>query len=136
MNRQIFVNLPIKDMARSQAFFSSLGFAFNPQFTNEQGACMVVAEGIYVMLLVEPFFQTFTQKPVADATQCTEVLVCLSCESRAEVDEFVRKALAAGGSASNAPQDHGWMYGHGFTDLDGHIWELAYMDLSALPPEA
>jgi predicted lactoylglutathione lyase len=136
MSRQIYVNLPIKNMERSQAFFRSLGFAFNPQFTNEQGACMVVAEGIYVMLLVEPFFQTFIKKPVADATKVTEVLICLSCESRAEVDALVAKALAAGGSAPNAPQDHGFMYGHGFTDLDGHIWELAYMDLSAAPPQA
>lgn len=128
MSRKIFVNLPIKNMERSQAFFKSLGFSFNPQFTNEQGACMVVSDDIFVMLLVEPFFQTFTRKPIADATKVTEVLVCLSAESRAEVDELVRKALAAGGTSPNPPQDHGFMYGHGFTDLDGHIWELAYMD--------
>jgi uncharacterized protein len=136
MSRQIFVNLPIKNMERSQAFFKSLGFSFNPQFTNDQGACMVVADNIFVMLLVEPFFQTFTKKQIADATKTTEVLVCLSCESRAEVDELVRKALAAGGSSPNAPQDHGFMYGHGFTDLDGHVWELAYMDPNAVPPKA
>ena len=135
MSRKIFVNLPIKNMERSQAFFKALGFSFNPQFTNEQGACMVIADDIFAMLLVEPFFQTFTKKPIADATKTTEVLVCLSCESRAEVDEMVRKAVAAGGTAPNAPQDHGFMYGHGFQDLDGHIWELAYMDLNALPPE-
>lgn len=134
MNRQIYVNLPIRNMERSKAFFGKLGFSFNPQFTNEQGACMVVADGsIYVMLLVESFFQTFTKKAVADAAKSTEVLVCLSCESRAEVDELVRKALAAGGKAPNAPQDHGFMYGHGFEDLDGHLWELAYMDASAAP---
>ena len=133
MSRQIFVNLPIKNMERSQAFFKALGFSFNPQFTNEQGACMVIAEDIFAMLLVEPFFQTFTKKPIADAMKTTEVLVCLSCESRAEVDEMVRKAVAAGGTAPNAPQDHGFMYGHGFQDLDGHIWELAYMDLNAVP---
>ncbi len=137
MSRQIFVNLPIGNMERAKAFFGALGFSFNPQFTNEQGACMVVAENsIYVMLLVESFFQTFTRKPVADATRTTEVLVCLSCESRAEVDELVRKALAAGGTAPNPPQDHGFMYGHGFTDLDGHIWELMYMDPNAAPPQA
>jgi predicted lactoylglutathione lyase len=136
MKRQIYVNLPIKDMARSQAFFRSLGFDFNPQFTNEQGACMVVAEDIYVMLLVEPFFQTFTKKPVADARQSTEVLVCLSCASRAEVDELVAKARAAGAGVPNAPQDHGFMYGHGFEDLDGHVWELVYMDAAAAPPRA
>lgn len=136
MSRKIFVNLPIKNMERSKAFFSALGFTFNPQFTNEQGACMVISDDIYAMLLTEPFFQTFTKKPVADARETTEVLVCLSCDSRAEVDDLVRKALAAGGKAPNAPQDHGFMYGHGFEDLDGHIWELAYMDMSAVPPQA
>ena len=136
MARKIFVNLPIKDMKRSQAFFSALGFSFNPQFTNEQGACMVITEDIYAMLLVEPFFQTFTKKAIADASKSTEVLVCLSCESRAEVDELVKKALAAGGKAPNAPQDHGFMYGHGFEDPDGHIWELMWMDPGAVPPQA
>jgi len=136
MSRKIFVNLPIKDMGRSQAFFRALGFDFNPQFTNEQGACMVISEDIYAMLLVEPFFQTFTKKPVADARKSTEVLVCLSCDSREEVDALVKKALAAGGTAPNAPQDHGFMYGHGFEDLDGHVWELAWMDPKATPPQA
>jgi predicted lactoylglutathione lyase len=136
MTRQIFVNLPIKNMERSQAFFKSLGFAFNPQFTNEQGACMVLSENhSYVMLLVEPFFQTFTKKPIADATRSTEVLLCFSCESRAEVDAMVKKALAAGGTAPNPPQDHGFMYSHGFTDLDGHVWEVMWMDIGAAPPQ-
>lgn len=136
MSRQMFVNLPIKNMAKSQAFFKSLGFSFNPKFTNEQGACMVVSENHnYVMLLVEPFFQGFTKKPIADATKATEVLICLSCESRAEVDELVKKALAAGGTAPNPPQDHGFMYGHGFTDLDGHVWEVMWMDPNAAPPQ-
>ena len=134
MSRKIFVNLPIKNMERAKAFFSALGFFFNPQFTNEQGACMVVADDIFVMLLVEPFFQTFTKKAISDASKSTEVLVCLSCESRAEVDALVKKALAAGATVPNAPQDHGFMYGHGFEDLDGHIWELAYMDMAAVPP--
>jgi len=136
MARKIFVNLPIKDMKRSQAFFRALGFDFNPQFTNEQGACMVISEDIYAMLLVEPFFQTFTKKPISDAKKSTEVLVCLSCESRAEVDTLVKKAVAAGGTAPNTPQDHGFMYGHGFEDLDGHVWELMWMDPSATPPQA
>ena len=135
MARKIFVNLPIRDMKRSQAFFKALGFSFNPQFTNEQGACMVVSDDIYVMLLVEPFFQTFTRKPIADARKSTEVLVCLSCESRAEVDELVKKAVAAGGTAPNPQQDHGFMYAHGFEDLDGHVWELTWMDPSAVPPQ-
>jgi len=136
MGRQIYVNLPIASMERSQAFFKGLGFSFNPQFTNEQGACMVVADDIYVMLLTEPFFAGFTKKPVADAKKSTEVLVCLSCTSRAEVDELVRKAVAAGGKTPVPPQDHGFMYGHGFEDLDGHQWELMYMDPNAVPPQA
>ena len=137
MSRKIFVNLPIKNMEKSQAFFKSLGFSFNPQFTNDQGACMVVSEDHnYVMLLVEPFFSTFTKKSIADASRATEVIVCLSCDSRAEVDEMVRKAIAAGGKTSNAPQEHGFMYGHGFEDLDGHIWELVWMDPNAAPPQA
>lgn len=133
-HKQIFVNLPIKNMERSRRFFESLGYGFNPQFTNEQGACMVVGENLFVMLLVEPFFQTFTKKPVADGSS-TEVLICLSCDSRAQVDELVAKALAAGGSAPNPVQDHGFMYGHGFHDIDGHGWELVYMDPNAVPPQ-
>ena len=136
MTRKIFVNLPIKDMERSRAFFSALGFSFNPQFSNEQGACMVISDDIFTMLLVEPFFQTFTKKPISDAKKATEVLVCLSCDSRAEVDDLVKKALAAGGTAPNAPQDHGFMYAHGFEDLDGHVWELVWMDPAAAPPQA
>jgi uncharacterized protein len=137
MPRQIFVNLPVKDLPKSKRFFESLGFAFNPQFTNEQGACMVINDGSsYAMLLVEPFFQGFTKKPISDAKSSTEMLVCLSCESRDEVDELVRKAIAAGGSAPNPVQDHGFMYGHGFEDLDGHIWEVMWMDPNAAPPQA
>ena len=136
MARQIFVNLPVKELPRSKQFFESLGFSFNPQFTNEQGACMVISEGSnYVMLLAEPFFQGFTKKPIADARKGTEVLICLSCESREEVDELVRKAIAAGGTAPNAVQDHGFMYGHGFEDLDGHVWEVMWMDPKATPPQ-
>ena len=136
MSRKMFVNLPVKDLPRSKAFFESLGFAFNPQFTNEQGACMVISDDNYAMLLVEPFFGGFTKKPIANAKETTEVLICLSCESRDEVDELVRKAIAAGGSAPNPVQDHGFMYGHGFEDLDGHIWEVMWMDPNAAPPAA
>jgi predicted lactoylglutathione lyase len=136
MHKQIYVNLPVKDLARSRAFFASLGFEFNPQFSNDQGACMIVGENIFAMLLAEPFFQGFTNKPIANARETTEVLTCLSCESREEVDALVQKALAAGGRAPNPKQDHGFMYGHGFEDLDGHVWELSYMDMSALPPQA
>ena len=134
MPRQIFVNLPIKNMEKSQAFFRALGFAFNPQFTNDQGACLVISEGIHVMLLVESFYQTFTDKKLADARKVNEVLVCFSCDSREEVDAFVRKAKAAGGTVTRPPQDHGFMYGHGFEDPDGHIWELVHM--RSAPPNA
>jgi predicted lactoylglutathione lyase len=135
VSTQIFVNLPVKNVERSCAFFSALGYSFNPQFSNDSALCMVVSDTIHVMLLAEPFFQTFTAKPIADASRSTEVLICLSCASRAEVDGLVAKALAAGGTAPRAPQDHGFMYGHGFEDPDGHIWELMYMDPSAAPPQ-
>ena len=135
MLKQIFVNLPIQDMARSQAFFKALGLKFNPRFTNEQGACLEIAENIYAMLLVKPFFQGFTKLPVADATQTTEVLIALSCESRAEVEAMVAKAVAAGGTTPNAPQDHGFMYQHGFADPDGHQWEVFWMDEAAAPAQ-
>lgn len=128
MNKQIFVNLPVKNLDKSKAFFEAMGYTFNPQFTSENGACMVIAEGsIYAMLLTESFFKTFVDKPIVQAKEATEVLVCLSCESREEVDALVTKAIAAGGKAPRTPQDHGFMYGHGFEDLDGHVWELAWM---------
>jgi hypothetical protein len=136
MHKQIYVNLPVKDLARSREFFASLGFEFNPQFSNDAGACMIIGENIFAMLLTESFFQSFTKKRIADARETTEVLTCLSCESREEVDALVKKALAAGGRAPNPVQDHGFMYGHGFEDLDGHVWELSYMDMGAIPAQA
>ncbi|WP_372656392.1 VOC family protein [Hydrogenophaga sp.] len=135
MIRQIFVNLPIENMARSQAFFKALGLRFNPQFTNEQGACLEIAENIFAMLLVKPFFQGFTKLPISDAKQATEVLIALSCESRTEVDELVAKAVAAGATTPNAPQDHGFMYQSAFADLDGHQWEVFWMDEAAAPAQ-
>lgn len=133
MSKQIFVNLPVKDLTKSIAFFTKLGFSFNAQFTNESATCMNVSETIFVMLLVEPFFEKFTQKEIADAKKTTEVILCLSAESREEVDEMVKLAIEAGGNNPTEKQDHGWMYQHGFEDLDGHLWEIAYMDLTALP---
>ena len=133
MHRQIFVNLPVRNIERTKAFYASLGFEFNPQFSNDQALCMIVGENIYAMLLAEGFFKGFTKKPIADAREATEVLLC---ESRAEVDAQVAKALAAGGQAPMPPQDHGFMYGHGFEDPDGHQWELMYMDPNAAPPHA
>ena len=134
MQRQIYVNLPVKDIERTRAFFSALGFEFNPQFSNENAVSVVIEENIVAMLLQEEFFKGFTKKPIADATQSTEVLLCLSCRSEKEVDDLVRKALAAGGKAPMPAQDHGFMYGHGFEDLDGHQWELVYM--RGMPPQA
>jgi predicted lactoylglutathione lyase len=133
MSRQIYVNLPVKELKRSVEFFTQLGFTFNPKFTDENATCMIVADDIYVMLLVEKFFQSFTDKPVCDAAKATEVMMALSCASRAEVDDLVRKALAAGGTAPRAPQDLGFMYGHDFEDLDGHIWEPFYMEPGTPP---
>lgn len=132
MSTKIFVNLPVKDLPKSMTFFKGLGFSFNQQFTDETAACMVVSGDIFVMLLTEAKFKTFTPKPICDATKSTEVLVCLSCESRPKVDEMVRNAVAGGGSTYNEPQDHGFMYAHGFQDPDGHIWELVFMEPSAV----
>lgn len=136
MHKQIYVNLAVKDLPRARAFFDALGFSFNPQFSNDQGACMVIGENIHAMLLRQDFFQTFTDKPLCDTAAAIEVLTCLSCESRAEVDDLVARARAAGGRVPRAPQDYGFMYSHAFEDLDGHVWELAYMDPSALPAGA
>jgi uncharacterized protein len=127
MATKIFVNLPVKSLDKSVEFFTSLGFTFNPNFTDETATCMIVSDDIFVMLLTREKFKTFTPKPICDATQATEVLVCLSLDSREEVDRMVRKAVAAGGTTHSDPQDHGFMYQHGFQDLDGHIWELVHM---------
>jgi uncharacterized protein len=132
MNTQIFVNLPVKDLNKSIDFFTQLGYTFNPEFTDETATCMIVSDTIFVMLLTHEKFKMFTPKAICDATKNTEVLVCLSCESRTTVDEMVRKAVVAGGSTYNEPQDHGFMYAHGYQDLDGHIWELIYMEPSAI----
>jgi uncharacterized protein len=126
--RKLFVNLPVRDLARSMAFFTELGFEFNRQFTNEQGACMVVSEEVSVMLLTEPFFQTFTAKKIGDTGSQTEGIFALSCVDRAEVDTLVKRALAAGGKPAMPPQDQDLMYGHSFYDLDGHHWEVFWMD--------
>ena len=132
MAQQIFVNLPVKDLNKAIEFFTKLGFTFNPQFTDENATCMIVGENIFVMLLVEDFFKTFIKKEICDAARSTEVLLALSTESRAKVDEMVSKAVEAGGTEPREPQDHGWMYGRSFEDIDGHIWEIMYMDESAL----
>ncbi|QEY12023.1 VOC family protein [Cellvibrio sp. KY-YJ-3] len=128
MPTQVFINLPVKDLEKSKAFFAHLGYSFNAQFTNEQAACMVISDTIYAMLLTEPFFQGFTKKTIADSHATKEVIICLSCDSRAAVDEMVKKAWEAGGTAPMPAQDHGFMYYHSFEDLDGHHWEVMFME--------
>ena len=132
MSRKIFVNLPVKDLKKSMEYFGRLGFTFNPQFTDETAACMVISEDIFAMLLTHAKFKDFTSKEICDATKATEVLVCLSCESRAEVDKLVDQALAGGGQIAHEPMEYGFMYGRSFHDLDGHIWEAVWMDPSAI----
>jgi predicted lactoylglutathione lyase len=132
MATKIFVNLPVKDLSKSIAFFKALGYEFNPQFTDETAACMVISEDIYTMLLTYKKFKEFTSREICDATKSIESLVCLSCENRKQVDELVGKAVAAGGRTNAEPRDFGFMYLHGFQDLDGHIWQLIYMDPSAI----
>ncbi|MEP7125450.1 MAG: VOC family protein [Byssovorax sp.] len=126
--RMIFVNLCVRDLEKSKAFFAALGFGFNLKFTDQNAACLVISETIYAMLIVPTFFKTFTKKEICDTSTHTEALICLSCGSRAEVDEMVAKALAAGGTAAMPAQDHGFMYGSSFYDLDGHHWEVMWMD--------
>jgi len=132
MTTQIFVNLPVKDLSRTVEFFKKLGFAFNPQFTNENATCMIINNNIFVMLLVEKFFKTFTKKEICDTTKDTEVIIALSTESREKVDEMMQNVFEAGGKESREPQDHGWMYGRSFQDINGHLWEIIYMDEKAL----
>ncbi|MDZ5457736.1 VOC family protein [Azohydromonas lata] len=135
MHDQIYVNLPVKDLQRSIDFFTRLGFTFDERFSNELATCMVVGPNIHVMLLSEPFFQGFIgDKRIADAHRASEALICISCSSRAQVDGLVAQAAAAGGRIPRPAQDHGFMYGHAFEDLDGHIWELMFM--AGEPPKA
>ncbi len=134
MATMIFVNLPVKDLERSMAFFAGLGYAFNAQFTDDTAACMVISDQIHAMLLTEAKFRDFTRKEIADATKTTEVLICVSAESRQGVDALVDKALALGGTEARDPMDYGFMYARSFNDPDGHIWEIAYMDPSAIQP--
>lgn len=135
MPDSVFINLPVADLPRSRAFYTGLGFTLNERFSNEQAACIVISAHIHVMLLVRPFFQGFTHLPVADPAKATAVLNALECASRDEVNSFVAKALAAGGSTPNPAQDHGFMFQHGFADPDGHQWEVFHMDEAAAPAQ-
>jgi predicted lactoylglutathione lyase len=129
MATKVFINLPVKDLERSISFFNGLGFSFNPQFTDEKAGCMVISDSIFVMLL------TFTKKPVSDAKSNTEVLITLDADSRDEVQQIISNAQALGATMYSEPQDHGWMYQHSFADLDGHQWEIVYMDASQMPAQ-
>ncbi|MCA0757091.1 VOC family protein [Paenibacillus sp. N4] len=131
----IFVNLPVKDLKRTMEFFTQVGFEFNSNFTDDNAACLVIGDNIYAMLLVESYFTTFIKKEIADATRSTEVILAISADSREQVEEIVGKALAAGGSPSNDPVDHGFMYVASFQDPDGHLWEVMHMDANAVPQE-
>ena len=128
MSQKIFVNLAVKDLKKSMAFFTSLGYRFNPQFTDENAACLVITEDIYFMLLMEKFFTTFTTKNLIDTSTNVEVINALMVDSRKQVDELVDKAFKAGAKKSRDPEDLGWMFSRSFEDLDGHLWEVGYMD--------
>lgn len=124
MHKQIYVNLPVRDLQKSRAFYEGLGYTFNPEFSNDQGACMILGENLYVMLTTREFFASFIEKPVGETTKQVSAIVCVNLDTKAKVDELVAKAVAAGATASAKPQEHGFMYEHGYYDLDGHAWSL------------
>ena len=128
MTTNLFVNLPIKNLEKTVNFFTELGFEFNPKFTDETSTCMIISNSIFAMLIEEDKFKTFTTKDICDSKNKTEVLLALQVENREEVDDLVKKAIAAGGSKHMPAQDHGFMYAHSFQDIDGHIWEVFYME--------
>ncbi|MDI3213298.1 VOC family protein [Arthrobacter sp. AL12] len=136
MAKQMFLNLPVKDLDTSVQFFTALGFSFNPDFTDENATCMIINDDAFVMLLVENYFKTFTSKPIADARSTTEAIMSFSLGSREAVDELVRTALTAGGAPSEEAQDYGFMYTHSFQDPDGHLWEVFWMDPAGPPKDA
>jgi uncharacterized protein len=133
MSRSMYVNLPVKDLQRSIAFFTALGFKFNPQFTDENATCMIVGQDCFVMLLVEPFFKGFIKKEISDAKKTTEVIIALTARDRQDVDNILKIATTEGGKAAGETLDHGWMYNRSFEDLDGHLWEVVFMDMANMP---
>lgn len=134
MSTSVFVNLPVKDLRRTIAFYTALGFKFDERFTNDDAAGMIISEGhSYAMLLTHKHFKSFIKNDIADPAKVTQVLVALSYDSREAVDEIMRKAVAAGGKDAREPQDMGFMYGRAFADPDGHVWEPFWMDMSAVP---
>ena len=132
MTTKIFVNLPVKDLNRAIEFFTKIGFKFNPQFTDKNATCMIISEDIFVMLLVEDFFKTFTKKEICNTLKNIEAIIALSAETREKVDEMISKAIEAGAPEPRKPQDHGWMYDRAFEDIDGHLWEIIFMNESGL----
>lgn len=133
MAKMIFVNLPVRDLQRSTAFYEALGARKNPQFSDDTASCIVFSETIHAMLLTHDKYSRFTSKPIGDAHQASQVLICLSADSRDDVDAMVDKAVGAGGVADPSPkQDYGIMYGRSFEDPDGHHWEIMWMDMAAL----
>ena len=131
----IFINLSVKDLKKSTSFFKELGFEFNSQFSDETAACMIVSDHIFVMMMIEERFKGFTNREITDTRSSVQAIFCLSAKSREQVDELVNKALETGGNNYSDPKDHGSMYIWGFRDVDGHIWEIAYMDESAFNQE-
>ncbi len=135
MAKQIFVNLPVKNLDKTIEFFTKLGFKFNPQFTDKNATCMIIGKNIFAMLLIEKFFKRFTKKKIYNAKKNTGAILALSVESRKKVDEMVKKVIAAGGKETRKAEDYGWMYGRAFEDINGHLWEVFYMNESKMPEE-
>lgn len=133
MTTQIYVNLPVKNLDKTMKFYSKIGFKFNPKFTDKKGACMIVGKDMFVMLVVEKFFQTFTKKKIINSRKDIETIMGLSADSRKKVDQMVSAAIKAGGIEPKPAVDHGWMYGRDFEDPDGHLWEIIYMDEKKFP---
>jgi uncharacterized protein len=133
MTTKVFINLPVKDIGKARTFFEGLGFSVNPQFSDENAACIVISDSIFAQLLKEEYFSTFTRKPVSDAKKYTEVLIALDADSREAVQQMVAKAKELGGTIYAEAADHGWLYQHSFADLDGHQWEIVYTDMTQFP---
>jgi predicted lactoylglutathione lyase len=132
-NTKIFINLPVKNLDKTIKFFTKLGYKFNPKFTDKNATCMIISKDIYAMLLVEKFFKTFVKKEITNTKKSTEVIISITCENRKKVDEMIHKVIKAGGKETKKPFDHGWMYGRSFQDIDGHLWEVFYMNESKMP---
>jgi uncharacterized protein len=135
MSTKMFVNLPVKDLNKSMAFFKTLGWTFNPQFTDDTAACMVISDDIYSMLLTHKKFAEFTNKEIADSTS-VEALIAIGVDSKADVNRIADAAIKAGGKEAKPPQDYGFMQVRSFLDLDGHHWEILYMDPAHVQPQA